>query len=1192
VMGRPPDHRWALLVVAGFCAPPVARAQTASDGSEDPLAIRVPERLTAGGANQLMGRIARVGPETLYFVSDEAGTTELFVQAPVDRGAPERLFDGSGDVAWPEVSPDGRYLAYVSYVRDATGDACVRSVADGSERCLTGDDSAELQVVWLDDRHVAVLSRPRLHGGFELRSFRATGDGRARPGPPMLGESAVGVAASPDGRWIAYVPLEARREDVGVTFVNRTAGRIRLARLGDDGIANRPRDVTPDLPGVTGYPAFGPEGRHLYFAQYLNDTNRDGTIDGNDNGVVFRLPFDPDADGDPVPGDATPTQLTSARWNCHYPSPTSGRLVLTCSHGGSLDVYVLPLDGAVPEDMDVSRLRGERESARDLWTKLLLSGRLLAVVGDRFARLETLESMVALHLSLREYESASFYAARLATLAGEDTAPGRLGRLLGLLADHRRADVLLARGQPSRRYLGNAAVRLGRVEEIAGDVDDPNVTALGTLVRGEIRSDMGDKGGALEDLAAVDLDAVTDPTVLDLVAERGVADLGRLGAGDALRELLTRLALHPAYDPRGRLRHARALVLEIGRGQSEAGRRRALDAWRRRAPEGTELAVLLDAERALARLGEVDENEVREEVFALYRAADGPALRRAVALSAVQAASRRGNEFIQYQFVTTWASGVRPDDPERKYAVDLYETVVLERAYGELSDGELSEAAAYFFRAGRNAGALEAHAGFIETRIRNGETADELRSFYDERFADDPDDPTYLFAQAYLLVRALPTMGDAPPAAVVDRARDAGDLLARVAAARPREVAVHHLWAAALHHAARRSGRRSLAVAANRQYLLAIDLARDRPRAEAALRQGVGVLQASLGNHRRAVEHFDVRARWPFVRPAGELAFHLARARSLFHARQPAAARTAAERAAAVLDAHPELARFAPVVADRLAFHTLQSGDAGAALVRYQVLADRLGDGATPANRLRAHLGVAAAALGTGDHEVALDALARAGPLVDRLPVPENAGGDEAAEGTDGDAEPEQGDDADPSPAASASLLHDYTYSPDRYRALVAGLEASAQRGRGDLAGERDALERRLDLLRGIAKRSGAYEDLGSLARLHHRMADNAVRRGDVAGARQHLEAGLDVHDAYAEATGTPVDAVRMALVRAYAELVLYRGVARDALARDVEAELDAAYDFITRFRSPRWARDRFVLSLYLTLLRTRAGAA
>jgi hypothetical protein len=39
---------------------------------------------------------------------------------------------------------------------------------------------------------------------------------------------------------------------------------------------------------------------------------------------------------------------------------------------GSLDVYALPLDGAVPSSWDDARLASEIAVARDLWTKLLL----------------------------------------------------------------------------------------------------------------------------------------------------------------------------------------------------------------------------------------------------------------------------------------------------------------------------------------------------------------------------------------------------------------------------------------------------------------------------------------------------------------------------------------------------------------------------------------------------------------------------------------------------------------------------------------------------------------------------------------------------------------------------------------------------------------------------------------------------
>src|SRR5690606_35537333 len=123
--------------------------------------------------------------------------------------------------------------------------------------------------------------------------------------------------------------------------VGRGLHVMRMPRdtSGDGGAGGAAREAVfvPDLPGVSGFPAFSHDGRHIYFSQYLNDTNRDGVIDGRDNSVIARVGYDA-AQADPFAGQAA-EQLTSSRWNCRYPAPTPDRLLMTCSHGGSLDIY-------------------------------------------------------------------------------------------------------------------------------------------------------------------------------------------------------------------------------------------------------------------------------------------------------------------------------------------------------------------------------------------------------------------------------------------------------------------------------------------------------------------------------------------------------------------------------------------------------------------------------------------------------------------------------------------------------------------------------------------------------------------------------------------------------------------------------------------------------------------------------------
>ncbi|MCB9662431.1 MAG: PD40 domain-containing protein [Sandaracinaceae bacterium] len=1172
-----------------------ATAQTSGlDGLEDELAVRMPVRLTAGHNNHLMASYAEVG-DALYFVGDELGTTEVLVQSPPS-GAPVRVFEALGDHALPRVSPDGRRLAYVSFVHDSKGDVCVRTLPAGAERCVTDDETAELEVMWLDDGDtLGVLSRRDLHGGFTFQSISARG-GAPRT---LLERDVIGLSRSPDGARLAYIAVEARSPEIGVSFASRVGRGIHVIAMPDGSAGGRAAVFVPDLPGVSGFPAFSRDGHHIYFSQYLNDTNRDGVIDGRDNSVIARVGFDPSR-ADPFAGQSA-EQLTSSRWNCHYPSPTEHRLLMTCSHGGSLDIYALPLDGVVPESWDVARLRAELHVARDRWAQLLVASRLLVLLPEGAERRAALQEVIALHLDLREYESSVYYASLLQARAGA-SEQGAWAQLMEALARHRREDLALARGQLSRAYVDSERERLSAVAQLcpaalasvgagtSGAAVSPtqDTCGLAVLVASELLDDLGDKAEALrllEELRTQRVAGLTDAHTLRLYGAHAARLYGHLADRDALVAVRAALAGHPALTVQEHVVQAIDVTTELTRGRGRAAGSAALANLRASVPDGGELALMLDVELALRtlldplpenadarELGEEAElaaatrrveEAARERLFTLYTADQDPDRRRAIALRTVQFASRHGSEYLQYQFATTWASGVRPDAPERRYAEELYRAIVLERAYGELHENDLREAAGYFFQASRNAGMFDAHAGFIEARVAQGE---DMRAFYADRFARTPDDPAFLFAQAYIEARELPSIprGDAGRERFAAAVARCLALIARVDEAHPRDVTVHQLWGYVFHEQALRERSRVAGAEANHHYLLALDLAHARPRARAALLQALGTLQASLGNHRRAIEHMERRARLPFPRPESQLAHHLAFTRSLFHARRQERAVAEAQAALAFVDAHPGLRRYRALALDQLAFQLARLGQHREAASRYEQLLDALaGEDGTPVNRLKALIGLSAERLSLRQHAAALEALDQGDALLRAH--------------RDLQSRPE------------GSLLDRYVYGHARYEALLAGLRAEALAGLGRHDEAERALEHRERLLSGFFDESDSDDDLMPLAQVSLRRAIVARVEGDLRRATRHAEEGLARIALFNERTGSVVTDVSLGLQRVLAELVLFHGVEQAGLSTELEPLLLASYTFMTRFPSPRWRQDRLRFSLYLSLLRLRA---
>jgi tetratricopeptide (TPR) repeat protein len=305
----------------------------------------------------------------------------------------------------------------------------------------------------------------------------------------------------------------------------------------------------------------------------------------------------------------------------------------------------------------------------------------------------------------------------------------------------------------------------------------------------------------------------------------------------------------------------------------------------------------------------------------------------------------------------------------------------------------------------------------------------------------------------------------------------------------------------------------------------------------------------------------------PFVTPQSELAFHLARSRSYFHAREPVPARESAELALHMVEANAALARFHAPALDRLAFAHLAASEYTKAAARYDELLRTLtGADDTPINRIKALLGQTSANLSAGQAKLALSAIERAEALLIGHP-------ELAARGP-------------------SSLVEHYVYGHDRYAALFAGYRAEALLALGRTPEAAQALATRAHQLDAFFLESKSDDDLLALAQTLLRQAEVERARGNTPDAQRFVEDGLARNADFNQRTGSGVTETGLGLLREYAALHLFAGVPRQALHRDLMAELTAAYDFMTRYPSPQWRDDRTRFELYLTMLQSRAAPA
>lgn len=1106
--------------------------------------LRTPSRLTVGGGDHFLGQLTPDG-HTLIFASNRNIATELYFQ-DLEGGRERRLFDEGADVTWPRISPDGKHLLYISFRDQASGQLCVRELpgAEG-RRCLEAEASA-LQAEWMDDSHIALVSRASIQGDLHLSRVTVGGELSVRP---LLERNLTSPTVSPDGRWLVYVPVERSVQQVGPGFAARAAPHLEALRLDVPGAA--PVPLALNLPGQTGQPVFARDGRSLYVVQFFTDSNGDGVIDAGDSGVLFRVPFAAGREDAPeLAAASSPDQLTSVSWNCEYPAPTAESLVATCSRDKSLDVYQLPLDGQVPSTWDVPRLREELGMVgRRADLLLLYRQRLLREERPKLRRLLMMR-LSWLHLSYDDFEAAEFYARHMRSVS--DPATAGLAEPLKLLIDHRRELKERERGRMVDEPGEAERQRMAALTPAAAP--SPPSAVFQHVVRSELAEAAGDFTLARQELEAAQLTDTTPRAVLEAWLERADALYRKFDDREALVEAGRRLSVNKAFPEDDQLDFARAAVRALYRGRPYAEADAAMARALASAPAGSAYAFALELGRHVNALHEErPPREVRDALIAFYRQQKDPLRRRALVQDAVERAAGLGADGVLEALATVYVDDAPPGTEERRRAERLFRRAMMGRAYRRLGRERLDDARADFDLVTQRTGSLESAVESMNLRLRAGVSPEVVEKEVTTTSATMAK-PLAHFVKAWLTARQLPGLDDRAHAQAVEAA-------VQTLRASWKELksqrAAHALRGAILHEDFLRGRDPSAAERANRHYLIALDLVRNNVRYRAMLLGALGLLHTQVGNFHIALGYLEQRDTLPYVDDAAGLAVSLARARALLHVGRDQEAAQAADKALAMVDATPKLAPFVPLALDRAALYNLAAGRFERALALYDRELPLL-EAAPPGaeglrNRLVVRLARCAAELGAGKPQRTLEDLA----IVDsELAAP-------AVQATLG--------------WARATPEH----VQRSYRLIAAGLRANAETRLGNLDAAARALEQRRALFLEQFSGSDRDEDLGAVTLAELRLAENAVDRREPAQAARWLGQAMAHADTLRERTHTPVYAGQLNALWFAAQL---QSEGNTPMPFDVPERLGQAHRTLLDQRASSWRSYLAWFEVYLAL--------
>lgn len=307
--------------------------------AEDKAQALLPlKRMTVGPYDNFQATVDE-GEAFLYYTRSENLSSQI-MRLDLKTGLNQSITPIDADAKTPALSPDGKVLAINYFKNDAKGDICL--LREKAIECITKKGVVDHSPVWLGNDRLAYISSD---DSGRLSQLQVYSLGKKSTETIFKGEL-YAPDLSPDGKTLVF------------------KGKKNELVLYDVGGRKIFRTLLVDLPGLTGPSRFSADGRYLYFAQYMLDSNRDLVIDGRDAAAIYRYDVS-------QTGDVKPIQITSLDQNCSFPYPSKQYLYMTCAFEGALDIYRGPLNGTVPTSWTAEDLEEGHRVARSYSDRIL-----------------------------------------------------------------------------------------------------------------------------------------------------------------------------------------------------------------------------------------------------------------------------------------------------------------------------------------------------------------------------------------------------------------------------------------------------------------------------------------------------------------------------------------------------------------------------------------------------------------------------------------------------------------------------------------------------------------------------------------------------------------------------------------------------------------------------------------------------
>ena len=391
--------------------------------------------ITIEKAIEIDGDLSRNGLHFYYSSNRESGNYDIYLRSLTDITTVRVTNHPSRDSS-PAVSPDGKYLAFVSNREDPEGDIYV--VRINADRLITRTrasvkrpsslDSEAVNITQFQDpvtRTIRIIrdSSPAWSPDGKLIAFTSKrGNGKEniwlmnRKGKSMkqlTTEGGLYPCFSPDGKSIVFISYRDRGSSGEVYTIDlKTMAETRVT----------------DSAAIKLYPAFMRNREEIIYTEIARDTNRNRRVDLNDRGVII---YRNTETGMTYPLTLLSRSSFASRWFPLFSTESySGVIVFADQVGENINLNIIPETGIIPARADAA-------------AQHYLATRYMTEYGDSERYFMALERVYQFHGHKKDPLSRVFTARSLAEAAIEYRKAGNTQKyreMTALLKDRARGE--------------------------------------------------------------------------------------------------------------------------------------------------------------------------------------------------------------------------------------------------------------------------------------------------------------------------------------------------------------------------------------------------------------------------------------------------------------------------------------------------------------------------------------------------------------------------------------------------------------------------------------------------------------------------------------------------------------------------------------------------------------------------------